>query len=126
MRLGKRSPVQSVGGKILTDATGLANGLCARLTALGIAPEHGHLGAGGGKSIGQRATEHAGGSNDDGDFLGEIKEIRHKWVAPEQRKALHLASALEGLYCAMHPRLITWLEAIIGSAILLFFLAEAV
>jgi hypothetical protein len=37
-----------------------------------------------------------------------------------------LASALAGLYCFMHPRLLTWLEAIIGSAILLFFLAEAV
>ena len=96
VRLASEARSSASAEKYCAVAAGFANGLGARFAALGIAPEHGHLRAGGGESIGQRAAEHAGGADDDGDFLGEIKEVRHKMGSPAQSSLARLASPAAG------------------------------
>ncbi|MEI9893664.1 MAG: hypothetical protein WDN28_07130 [Chthoniobacter sp.] len=126
MRFGERGAVERVGGKIIGHAPGFVDGLGAFPATGGIAAEHGHLGAGGGEAFGQRATEHARGSDDDGNFRREIKEFRHNGFRQHRGNAATWQERLEGVSSGMHARIYMWLrEAVITSAILIFLRASA-
>ena len=68
MRAGHAGAVNGIGFEEFRAAARFADGVDARLAALGIAAKDGNLRAGTGQSFRERAAEHAGRADDNGYF----------------------------------------------------------
>ena len=94
MRIVETGFVHRVRGEKFGGAARGADGFHARLPASGVPAEDGDFCAGSAETIGERAPEDAGGADDDGYFIGKIKQgTAHVQTTPERTRAWQRESA---------------------------------
>ena len=102
------SPVTRVGTEEMSPSAGIRNRLNPGIPTLRVASKDRDFGTGRSESVRQRAAEHAGGADYNGNFFREIKKRSHGAQSTAKTKPFGKVYPLSARQARHHPRKRHW------------------